>query len=286
MTVDQHSRDAARRGTDSTLARLQGVRKYFEVFTRAFAETHFGNCDVTQKLGHSMRVARLCREIACDLGWPDNEAGAAEAMGWLHDIGRFVQYDRYGTFNDAASVDHGALGADLILWDGVLTNWDTETARAVVFAVRHHNQRCLPECTDRRPMQLLKLLRDADKIDIMSTFGQAIRNGDTTRYPQVFANRNARTPASNALLAQLDNGEIGSYDHISSVSDIILVGVSWVRDINFSPALERVRQRGLLDGFEGMLSESPGALDTLRRVREELDRRLTARLWQNTDRAP
>ena len=32
----------------------------------------------------------------------------------LHDIGRFEQIKRYGTFNDSKSVDHGEFGADLL----------------------------------------------------------------------------------------------------------------------------------------------------------------------------
>jgi hypothetical protein len=257
-------------------SRLGAIVTYFGEFTRSFTDAHRDVHDVTQKLGHSRRVAGLCRDLARDLGWPEEDAVAAEAMGWLHDLGRFIQYSQHGTFNDAASVDHGALGADLIVRDGPLDGWDTHHIDAIVFAVRHHNRRCLPDHAGDRSMAFLKLLRDADKIDIMSTFGEAIRSGDTSRYPQVFADRDAVAPASTDLLSELARGETGSYDHISSVGDIILIGVSWVHDINYLPALARIRRRGLLDGFEGILSCSPEALEAVRRVRRDMDRRLAA----------
>ena len=38
----------------------------------------------------------------------------AEAVALLHDVGRFEQYKRYGTFNDRKSVNHAALGVEIM----------------------------------------------------------------------------------------------------------------------------------------------------------------------------
>ena len=38
----------------------------------------------------------------------------------LHDIGRFEQIRRFGTFNDAQSVDHAEFGADLLFKEGLI----------------------------------------------------------------------------------------------------------------------------------------------------------------------
>ena len=40
--------------------------------------------------------------------------------GMLHDIGRFEQIRRFGTFNDVQSVDHAEFGADLLFKEGLI----------------------------------------------------------------------------------------------------------------------------------------------------------------------
>ena len=71
------------------------------------------------KIEHTYRVCGLCQQIAKSLDLPEEEVDVAWLTGLLHDVGRFEQLRRYGTFSDADSIDHAALGAD-ILFGGVL----------------------------------------------------------------------------------------------------------------------------------------------------------------------
>ena len=79
------------------------VRETFREYTDAYDAT---DEKIKLKIDHTYRVAELCERIA-----------KAEQM--VHDVGRFEQLRRYGTFSDADSIDHAALGAD-ILFGGVL----------------------------------------------------------------------------------------------------------------------------------------------------------------------
>ena len=51
--------------------------------------------------------------------------------GLLHDIGRFEQVRRYGTFNDAKSIDHGKLGVEILFLEGKIDN--VISAKAMLF---------------------------------------------------------------------------------------------------------------------------------------------------------
>ena len=59
------------------------------------------------KINHSYRVCGLCQQIAVQSGFDENEVELAWLMGLLHDIGRFEQLRRYGTFIDAQSIEIG-----------------------------------------------------------------------------------------------------------------------------------------------------------------------------------
>lgn len=72
------------------------------------------------KIDHTYRVAGLCQRIAESLGLSEPDVDIAWLLGMLHDIGRFEQIRRFGTFNDVQSVDHAEFGADLLLKEGLI----------------------------------------------------------------------------------------------------------------------------------------------------------------------
>lgn len=128
------------------------------------------------KIDHTYRVASLCERIAAsvtdepelpdpDLSW---------LMGMLHDIGRFEQVRRFGTFSDALSVDHAALGADLLFCEDLLEYFVPEHNKVMTekehhlleLSIRSHSSYRLPENLTREEQMYCNLLRDADKVDI------------------------------------------------------------------------------------------------------------------------
>ena len=72
------------------------------------------------KIDHTYRVAGLCQSIAESLGLSEPDVDIAWLLGMLHDIGRFEQIRRFGTFSDADSVDHAEFGADLLFKEGLI----------------------------------------------------------------------------------------------------------------------------------------------------------------------
>ncbi len=124
---------------------------------------------ITLKIDHTFRVADIADRIAgslkadCDFAW---------FLGLLHDIARFEQQTRYGTFKDAKSVDHAEFGADLLFkgerlidtfpqYSGI-PDWE----RIAETAIRLHNKLDLPNGLDKAAYLYSTILRDADKCDI------------------------------------------------------------------------------------------------------------------------
>ncbi len=76
------------------------------------------------KLKHSEKVSEICSEIADSMGWNENGDNWMAHAGLLHDVGKFPQYSKYGTFFDSISVDHGiSQGRNTLKkefnWDGI-----------------------------------------------------------------------------------------------------------------------------------------------------------------------
>lgn len=142
------------------------VTKAFSDYTAAYDAS---DSKIKLKIDHTYRVAALCERIAKSERMSQEDADLAWLLGMLHDIGRFEQLRKFGTFNDAESVDHAKLGADILFQEGKIRDYVTEEAEDFLIeqAIRVHNAFRVPENMDTRVECLSHILRDADKIDIL-----------------------------------------------------------------------------------------------------------------------
>lgn len=137
-------------------------------FKNYVANYDTSNIGVALKIAHTYRVANLSEKIAKSI---NANIDFAWFLGLLHDVGRFEQVTRYGTFKDALSVDHAELGADILFRDNLINTFIPEDAlkelkNTAEIAIRSHNKLNIPENLDTQTLLYTKILRDADKIDI------------------------------------------------------------------------------------------------------------------------
>lgn len=149
------------------------------------------------KIDHTYRVAelsdRICDSLDCSSGsmgygisgGANFDKDVAWLIAMLHDIGRFEQVRRYGTFSDAESVDHAELSADLLFKEGLIREFlddagvgdecksdtgvkgTTDYYGIIEKAIRSHNKYRIPEDYDEMTLLYARIIRDADKIDIL-----------------------------------------------------------------------------------------------------------------------
>ena len=115
---------------------------------------------------HSQRVRQEIILIGQRLNLPEQDILIAEVLGLFHDIGRFYQYQRYGTFRDDLSENHAELGVKILVDTNILNDLLKEEKDIIKNGILYHNLRKLPEDEDPRFLFFFKLLRDADKLDI------------------------------------------------------------------------------------------------------------------------
>lgn len=141
------------------------------VFLRYAEEYDTQNILIRHKIEHTFRVAELSERCAKSLEMNGPDTDLAWFLGLLHDIGRFEQVRRFGTFVDSQSVDHAELSGDILFRDGLLERFPEEGLpegwqAAAETAVRQHNKLKLPDTLDDRTLRFAEILRDADKTDI------------------------------------------------------------------------------------------------------------------------
>lgn len=120
------------------------------------------------KIEHTYRVCELCEKIALSLNLNDKDVDIAWVTGLIHDIGRFEQVKRYGTFNDSKSIDHAELGIEILFKDGKIRDFIYDKAEddLIKVVIASHNKHRIPENISERYKTFCNILRDADKVDI------------------------------------------------------------------------------------------------------------------------
>lgn len=120
------------------------------------------------KIDHTLRVSELCEKIALSLNMSKEDIDLVWLTGLLHDIGRFEQVRRYGTFNDTKSINHGKLGVEILFAEGKIRDFidDRSEDELIKKVIGCHNAYTVPSDYSEREITFSNILRDADKVDI------------------------------------------------------------------------------------------------------------------------
>lgn len=148
-------------------------QKVVNVFSEYTSRYNVRDIKIKLKVDHTYRVASLCERIARSLKLSTEELALAWLIGMLHDIGRFEQLRRFGTFSDAKSIDHARFGITLLFEENLLEEYlptmkeETTVSDIIRTAIWNHSAYRIEEGLDKRTEMFCHILRDADKIDIL-----------------------------------------------------------------------------------------------------------------------
>lgn len=232
------------------------------------------------KREHSLRVLALAQEILVTVALTPELRALAEIAALLHDVGRFPQYQRYGTFRDQVSVNHGSEGVRTLKRSRVLAPLPLAAQRLVLAAVCLHNRRHLPPGLPEPVRLITQVVRDADKLDIISVLVQQFQ-------PQVPYNkvvsaglRPHPTNYTPEILAQVRQRRQVDYNQMVWLNDFKLLLCSWLYDLNFPGSLWLLTKRGLLAALLASLPLAPEFAALRQQLHQDLETRLAGRSFE------
>jgi hypothetical protein len=258
-----------------TIIRTEDYRKWFDGFVGTFRSgSDADRRNIALKEAHTHRVRENARQIAGGIGIGREERSLAEVVGLLHDVGRFPQYRDHRTFRDSESVNHAALGAQVLIEQGILRGLGKEEQDLIVRAVALHNVFVLPAGLDRRLDLHARIVRDADKLDIWRIFTEVFSLPAADR-PSAAGLGLPETPDyAPGVLACLRERRMVKLADLRSLNDFKLLQLAWIYDLNFAPSLRMVTERSLIDGIAATLPADGPIAAALGSLRQYVDERL------------
>lgn len=215
---------------------LSKVKKAFDAYVKQY-DSKDGK--IKLKIDHIKRVAKISRKLAMQLDLGKEEIKLAELIGWLHDIGRFEQIKRYNTFIDKDSINHGALGVDILFKDGLIREFieDTKYDEIIKKAILIHNTKKVPKGLTKQEDIQARIIRDSDKIDIyyvLTTDTMENIYGVSTMENDIIKDE---------IMRQFKEDRYIDYSLRETTAEMVVSQIALVYDFNYSSSLQIIKAK-------------------------------------------
>ena len=236
---------------------VEAVKSWFRDYVEEFKHGSEAMVENTiLKEDHTLRVCAEALAIGKALRLSPNALHIAELCALLHDVGRFEQYRRYGTFVDARSVNHAGLSVTVATSHNVLAPLRENLKNLILQVIACHNQARLPADGSEIFLFFARLLRDADKLDIYKVVTDYYSRTGHHRNKAIELDLPDTDGFSDDVYENLMNRQIVDIRHLKNFNDFKLLQVGWIFDINFSAAFSVVQSRRYLEKIEAALPVS------------------------------
>ncbi|MBN1795884.1 MAG: HD domain-containing protein [Sedimentisphaerales bacterium] len=255
---------------------LEKIKEWFDEYVAGFyGDDEYFNANIELKDRHSRLVCAESLYLADELGLTDEQKQIAEVIAILHDVGRFVQFERYRTYNDPRSVNHSLLGVKIIREHNVLANLTAGEAEIIEVAIKYHGDKQLPDNLSGEVFLQSRIIRDADKIDIYRVVTECYEQYEND--PDSFK-LEIELPDepwySDEVLQKILTGRRIDYRDLKTLNDMKLIQLSWVYDVNFAATYNRIRERRFLEKIIDFLPPNDDIKQVAKTVLEYVDRKI------------
>lgn len=213
------------------------IGEYLEIFKKYINDNYdLNNPLINLKYHHTIRVATLMFEIGERLNLSDEGLKMAFLIGLFHDLGRFEEAVINNKF-DNLMFDHAAIsnkilfGASFIKTFDIKDDWYSVISKSIY----NHNKKEIEGDMSKRELFYSKLIRDADKIDIINLMAKRNHSFEAI-------------PSKNVLLPYLYKQEIDLKD-LNTKSDRVLLYLGFANNLYFTESKELLDEYGYLDEY-------------------------------------
>ncbi|WP_320169557.1 HD domain-containing protein [Maridesulfovibrio sp.] len=253
---------------------MQQYLEIFKSYTAPYLERGLyekdGNFELKYK--HSFEVYENSRAICKSLTLEGEFAETVQVAALYHDTGRFPQYEKYGTFRDADSCNHGTLGVRTILREKLLDFMSPDARKTVLAAIALHNRRHIPDkLTNDKFITAAEIVRDSDKIDIIRILLHQMDNIGPASTVALMGLEDNPSQVSGTILTSLEHKAQANYLDMKCVNDFRLLVLSWAFDLNFPWSRQQMLQSGCVDRLFEKLPENSRITALYKMIIEQLN---------------
>jgi hypothetical protein len=139
----------------------------------------------------------------------------------------------------------------------VLEGVEKKERELIEKAIEYHGLKELPRSLDGDCLLFSKLIRDADKIDVLYVVTEYYRQYRNNPEEFKLELELPDEPGySNEIVEKILNGQQIAYNELRTLNDMKLCQLGWVYDVNFTATLKRIKQRKFLQMLIDLLPKT------------------------------
>lgn len=208
--------------------------KYLKKFDLTIKENKY-------KYEHTFRVVDLAKIICENENFSTEEKKLALISSLLHDIARFEEWTRYHSWS---KIDHGDLGYEILNYNNYILKYVDEKHKNIVLdSVKYHNKIEIPDTLDKTTKKILKLVRDADKLDILNTQYNPYNEKSLTLHYDF----NTKNDIDNEIVNNFISEKMLPYKEVTNITEDIIYYLSYIYDINYRSSFKIIYNLNILD---------------------------------------
>jgi HD superfamily phosphohydrolase YqeK len=245
----------------------KNMNENFDVFDE-FVMSYDMNVDmIGYKYNHSYRTVHQAEEIARSLNLSEEDKELASFIALTHDVARFRQWTDFQTFDDHNSFDHGDEGVKILFDEGEIEKYNVseEDYSIIKNAIKFHNKLLLDETgLSEREILHSKIIRDADKIDIIYSFS-------TQRLLEIESDD---SEISDKVIESIKKHELINKVDVVTKNDRIIMELGLVYDLNFDYSIRKIYEENYLGKMVDSFSNKELFMPYLNEINEYMKGRI------------
>jgi hypothetical protein len=161
-----------------------------------------------------------------------------------------------------------------LLKEGVLHCLPENEQELIIEAVKFHNTFSIPKKAHNDIIFFIKLIRDADKLDIWHVFIEYYESSDKNKAPAITLGLPDIPEYSKDILPYLSHKRVVSLSRLKTVNDFKILQLSWLFDLNFTPSFQLFSERDYLSRMTAQLPQTEEIQEIARSLENFVNQRL------------
>lgn len=222
--------------------RVKEYKKWFNSYvTETIENSSRESLNFELKKEHTYRVMDNMNALADIMDLDTRGRCLCEIIGLFHDLGRFRQYDHYGTFKDDVTGSHGTIGVEVLKETNLLKELTEQEKEIVYKAIEYHNHLLVPVGESEEITMYANLIRDADKLD--AYYLHTLENGKMYKLED-YSNEK---PYSQEIVDAIMGSQQADFRDIKYTHDLNLAIVALLFNINLKESMEVIRRESYME---------------------------------------
>lgn len=221
----------------------------------------------TVKKEHTLRVAANARHLVEALNLSPEEEQTVLLAAVFHDIGRFSQIAEFSTLDDSVSTDHAELSGQVVKDKNYLNAVNEKMQEVIYNSILLHNKFELPRNIGGETLVIARLLRDADKLDILKVLTDYYTAKNQPANHMLTWDLPQSSKVSPAVEKEILAGKLVTRKEVKSETDVKIMQLSWIYDINYKPTVELILRNRYLDKIYNSLPKNDQIFDIYRKIK-------------------